>query len=519
MSVLSNRIRRQFRIVFVLVVLIILSIALLLSFSTKDSLSKEYASGVTKIAQSQFSLINQTVKSTLQQAVQWGQSGLISLDDPTNINKLLLPILRQSDLFSGVTVAEQSGRSYYFSLTDSGSFSRLTNPTTANSSATNTFYDSELTPVKVDYTNTDFDARLRPWFSPALQNEAPVWTEPYLFHTAKQVGTTVSASFTTHEKQTCVIAFDVLLETFYQGVQSLAPTQGSRIVIFRRDADIFISDSQKGAHFTDLSQSNDSLIQTVFQNWNSALINQSEASEVDFAGTKWWYSFQPIDQMRNTWFAILIPESDLNRTSTDRILHLWFVSGIILSLISVTFFIFDRRIGNSLQDVGLDWQFDPNSPLESLRALIALGEGPSLEFKSTMRYNLHAKKPGKEIEIAWLKGIVAFLNTDGGQILLGVTDDGSIHGLGLDDFKNDDKCLLHFKNLVAQHIGAEFTQYINFYLVNIEEQMVGVIVCQPSPEPAYLHGPKGEAFYIRNGPSSDELPVSKIINYISHRKL
>ena len=35
--------------------------------------------------------------------------------------------------------------------------------------------------------------------------------------------------------------------------------------------------------------------------------------------------------------------------------------------------------------------------------------------------NLHTKKPGKEIEIAWLKGVTAFLNTDGGTLLIGMT--------------------------------------------------------------------------------------------------
>ena len=34
-------------------------------------------------------------------------------------------------------------------------------------------------------------------------------------------------------------------------------------------------------------------------------------------------------------------------------------------------------------------------------------------------------------------------------------------------------------------------------------------------KPAYLRNGNKEAFYIRNGPSSDELPVSKVIDYIA----
>mgnify|MGYP000452869327 CR=1 FL=1 len=66
----------------------------------------------------------------------------------------------------------------------------------------------------------------------------------------------------------------------------------------------------------------------------------------------------------------------------------------------------------------------------ALAALVAGGETDHLEFKSTMRWNLHQDKPGKEIELAWLKSVVAYLNTDGGIILLGVGDDGEVVGGG-----------------------------------------------------------------------------------------
>jgi len=132
--------------------------------------------------------------------------------------------------------------------------------------------------------------------------------------------------------------------------------------------------------------------------------------------------------------------------------------------------------------------------------------------------NLHTKKPGKEIEVAWLKGVAAFLNTDGGTLLLGVTDDGEILGLEKDVFENDDKCRLHFKNLVATHLGAEFSKYIRFALVPVNGKTVGMIHCFRTSDPVFLKVGNKESFYIRNGPSSDELPVSKVIHYIEARK-
>ena len=132
--------------------------------------------------------------------------------------------------------------------------------------------------------------------------------------------------------------------------------------------------------------------------------------------------------------------------------------------------------------------------------------------------NLHTRKPGKEIELAWAKGVAGFLNTDGGTLLLGVTDDGEITGLGQDVFENEDKCRLHFKNLIARHIGAEMSKYIRFDIITLEGKTLGIVRCTRATEPVFFKDGNKEHFYIRNGPSSDELPVSKALNYIKHRK-
>lgn len=146
------------------------------------------------------------------------------------------------------------------------------------------------------------------------------------------------------------------------------------------------------------------------------------------------------------------------------------------------------------------------------------GEGRTIESKSTMRMNLHTQKAGKEIEIAWLKALTAFMNTDGGTLLIGVTDDGQINGLESDGFANADKCRFHFKNLVNQHIGAEFSKNLHFTRVDMEDKQIAVVDCRRSSEPVYLKNGKNETFYIRSGPSSAQLPVSKVVAYVRGRE-
>jgi len=154
-----------------------------------------------------------------------------------------------------------------------------------------------------------------------------------------------------------------------------------------------------------------------------------------------------------------------------------------------------------------------------IKSLINQGESDLVEFKSTLRWNLKKERADKGIEKAWLKSVVAFLNTDGGVLLVGVGDDGEILGTAADQFENDDKYLLHVNNCIQQHIGLECSSFIRFHLVPVDENNVLLVECQPSPSAVFLKIGKEEEFYVRVGPGSRRLSTSEVLAYMTHRKL
>ena len=154
----------------------------------------------------------------------------------------------------------------------------------------------------------------------------------------------------------------------------------------------------------------------------------------------------------------------------------------------------------------------------ALTALIAGGENETVEFKSTLRWNIHTKKPGKEIENASLKTIAGFLNSDGGVLLVGVNDDGQPLGMKTDNFANQDKLLLHLNNMVREHIGPQFAEYIRPSINVVEGLEVLAAQCLPSPNPVFFRRDKDEHFYVRVGPSSQSLSPSQLLGYIENRK-
>ncbi len=150
--------------------------------------------------------------------------------------------------------------------------------------------------------------------------------------------------------------------------------------------------------------------------------------------------------------------------------------------------------------------------------IINTGEGANIEFKSSLRWNIKEGKKDSAIEHASLKTISAFLNSNGGNLFIGVRDDGSIEGIETDAFDNDDKFQLHFWNLIKASLGEEHSPYIHSSLEKISDKTVCVVKCLKSPAPVFLHQ-KGfdEEFYIRVGPSSAKLGVQDTYKYIAER--
>ncbi len=152
----------------------------------------------------------------------------------------------------------------------------------------------------------------------------------------------------------------------------------------------------------------------------------------------------------------------------------------------------------------------------SLRALIARGESYHLEFKSTLRCNLHTGKHDAAITHAALKSLAGFLNSGGGVLLLGVRDDGSIQGIEADGFPNLDRFGLHFWQTVEAGLGGGVCPFVETHFESLDGGTVCMVSCMESPRPVFLHAKSGEdEFYIRVGGSSRRLGVRDALEYIS----
>ncbi|WII09979.1 ATP-binding protein [Methanomassiliicoccales archaeon LGM-DZ1] len=147
---------------------------------------------------------------------------------------------------------------------------------------------------------------------------------------------------------------------------------------------------------------------------------------------------------------------------------------------------------------------------------ISGGETSVTEFKSTIRTNLHTGEKDPRMEKAVLKTIVAFLNSRGGTLLIGVSDDGTIIGVDEKSFESRDKMMLHLNNLIKSQIGSQYLPYISYKAVDFDSGTVIRVDCRPSDSPCFLIEGKTETFYVRSGPSSIDLHGNDLLSYANH---
>jgi hypothetical protein len=154
----------------------------------------------------------------------------------------------------------------------------------------------------------------------------------------------------------------------------------------------------------------------------------------------------------------------------------------------------------------------------SLNQLFMNGETDIVEFKSTLRTNLHTGKQDPKMELAVLKTLAGFLNTSSGTLIIGVSDDGDPIGLEIDGFENEDKMALHLVNIIKGRMGIQAMANIHLHFDDYKGARVLVAKTGKISSPVFVIDPENkERFYIRTGPSTSELTISQTQEYIKQR--
>jgi len=180
----------------------------------------------------------------------------------------------------------------------------------------------------------------------------------------------------------------------------------------------------------------------------------------------------------------------------------------------------DRMFGEAIKNFLFDQYLRSHRQADEL---LKQQESKTLEFKASLRWNLKEnRQDDKAITYSVLKTIAAFLNTEGGDLLIGVADDRKVLGIDHDQLENDDKFMRHLTQVVRNGLGDRAGTCVDPKTQIVEGKTVCLVSCQRSPEPVFLKWKgvedKSEGdFYVRSGPGTVKLSPENTKEYIRTR--
>lgn len=157
---------------------------------------------------------------------------------------------------------------------------------------------------------------------------------------------------------------------------------------------------------------------------------------------------------------------------------------------------------------------------DELEVLVDGGESDRLEFKATLRKNLHTKKTDEAVLGSSLKTIAGFLNADGGVLAIGVADDASVTQdlVSVDELDNRDKYLRFLFAKMKEAFGEATAAGVTARFEKLRGHWVCVVRCSSSGVPVFAALRRDvEEFFVRSGPATRALSVREAVRYIRQR--
>lgn len=177
------------------------------------------------------------------------------------------------------------------------------------------------------------------------------------------------------------------------------------------------------------------------------------------------------------------------------------------------------------------WLREPGSAADGSTA----AESAVVEYKSTAwtptaptQNAEHRERVAQELQTSVVKTVVAFLNTDGGELVIGVDDDRNITGIAADLLERRlsdddlDTYELHLTELLRTRIDRIVTQQVRISFTDHDGKHICHLTVAPSPNPRFglpfatNNEPSRPTFWVRTGNATNSLDGHDLIDYVAN---
>jgi len=154
---------------------------------------------------------------------------------------------------------------------------------------------------------------------------------------------------------------------------------------------------------------------------------------------------------------------------------------------------------------------------DRIRSLLAKGEGATIEYKASLRWDYDESRVNKELTKVIVRTLAAFFNSQGGSVLIGVDDHGTLLDLEVDISTLGKKSLdgfeLVLRNAIGNHLGAEVDPYVSVEFLTLDDKRIAVAECSSHSSPVYFADGNRRELCVRSGNHTRSLDVAAGIAY------
>lgn len=156
----------------------------------------------------------------------------------------------------------------------------------------------------------------------------------------------------------------------------------------------------------------------------------------------------------------------------------------------------------------------------AILARIKQGESKHQEFKSTFSVPLRNDGKSSDVKDAFLKVVISFLNSGGGCVYVGVSDDGEILGIETDIKAaggSTDKLTLQVQAALNDAIGKALASQVSLSFPRVGTQKIMLCEVPGANRPVWPErtiGGKNDVLFVRQSANTQSLAGHDIIEYL-----
>lgn len=296
-------------------------------------------------------------------AARLAQHRVVASDNTVLLEQFLFQQLRVTPNFSGLYYGDQDGNFVYIMRTDGpGPFRSKIVQTSPERSVKLMWRNEDFSIVHSATDPEDtFDPRTRPWYQRAHEKMTTIWTEPYIFFSARAPGITLASPvFGNDGSIRGVVGVDIEISSISEFLSRLRIGLSSKALMINENGDVIAhpkldlirtENSDGSLRFTQINELDDPIARAAFGTTGAAMSDtpsrRATFTEFEFEGAAYVAGVMPVISEELPWtIAVYAPENDfIGEIKKNRADNIWIAAlvAVITGLIGLALANFIHR--------------------------------------------------------------------------------------------------------------------------------------------------------------------------------